>query len=140
MESKLFKLVTYDGWPPVEAEGLYVAPDEGCVKVLSSPFFVKDLSVSDKIKVLKEIDGMIVDWVCIEKSQNTNIWVMVYDHSIFEELRFSLKGIECNVEALTTYQYLAVNCPENVPIAKFDEVVSTYTEDQCAIAYPSYRH
>lgn len=68
--SLAFRVTVDDDWPPVRVECLPFAPAGAGLRLLTSPLFVKGLSVADVVAVTAEEDGQVLQWRMVAPSRS----------------------------------------------------------------------
>lgn len=140
MPDVVFALEIEDGWPPVAAECLPCSNDEEGLLIEAAPLFIKGVSVGDVIQVICEESGQVMDWSHISKSDHSTIWLMAFGNFSLDEPMTKLRANGCHTNNLSAYGIASVDVPASTSAAAVDEVLGSYSKDQLAIAYPSWRH
>ena len=142
MNQLTFKLVGHEsGWPPFAAECVNVSASDGHFRIENVPFFVHDLSVGDVIDAGKDDNGDVSEWIHVQRSSNTTVWVMCSASTSPDGLITILKDNGCTVERSPITDYFSVSVPASVPFALIDGILTHPTIDEAiAVAYPSFRH
>lgn len=135
-----FRLEVKDGWPPVAAEGLQCLRVESGFHVMSTPLFLKNLSVGDVIEVTDEEHNQVWSWEHISKSTNSTVWLLRLRAVELEPILASLTTIGCNVTSLVECGVYALDVPPSVAAAQLDECLGQLDASKVAVAYPSWRH
>ncbi len=140
MMELLFSLNVEDGWPPVSKECLVVTKCSNGYRLEVPPFFIKDLSVGDVISVELNEEGDVNNWMHVEKSARTTIWIKVNGEGSIEDILRQMKKLECNIERFTEYNYFSVDVAEECEISSIDDCIDSLNEEEVAVAFPSFRH
>jgi hypothetical protein len=135
-----FRLDVEDDWPPVAAEGLQCLRTEAGFHVMSTPLFVKNLSVGDVIAVTDEEQNQVWSWEHISKSTNSTVWLLRLHAVELQPIFASLSTIGCNVTSLVECGVYALDVPRSVSAAQLDECLGQLDATKVAVAYPSWRH
>ncbi len=136
-----FPLTPEDGWPPVGAEHLHCEPVPGGVVIDSIPLFVSDLSAGDVIETLEtDEEGRVWKWKHVHSAPRSTVWVMNLAGVPLEPAFQRLRGLGCRIEGLQAFNLSAVDVPIDVAAGILDGCFSEFTEDQVALAFPSWRH
>lgn len=138
--SLTFRLEVVEGWPPVAAECLPCKKDKEKYRILSPPFFIKDLSVGDVIEITETDQDQVYAWKHVAKSGRSTVWVMLLGSSNIEDRISQLKELGCNVERLLDRSLLSIDIPEAVRREVVDLCLSSLNPEEVAVAYPSWRH
>lgn len=140
-QSLLFPLVVdSDGWPPVGAESIPVKSHaNGNFTILTPPFFIKDLSVGDVISVQIDNQRTIKNWLHVQRSRNSTVWVL-QDAAISEnELADQFLKLQCNVERFSQIGLLSVDVPPHVLESDLDRLIDNCRAIGAHVAVPSFR-
>ncbi|MHB1058722.1 MAG: DUF4265 domain-containing protein [Rhodanobacter sp.] len=139
-EELTFVLEVEEGWPPVATESLICSVSETNFQVEVPPFFIKDMSVGDVIRVDRNEKGEVVSWSHVVKSPNSTMWIMMIgEHSIEDSIE-CFKGLKCNVERLIEFNYFSIDIPVECPIRKLDRCLDALDVENVSIVFPSFRH
>lgn len=127
-----FKLDQIDDYPPVSVESAWTIEtpeDEGYGYVMDSiPFFFSLATLGDRISVEEE-GGKLWFKGVVRRSGNSLIRVVLFDPSRTEEVRSALRRLGCDVEALSSYNLLAVSVPENVSLVEVQTYLKAMVDD-----------
>ncbi len=100
-----------DGYPPVDAEGLWAEVlDEHTASIDNVPFFVRDATVGDVIQY-SNVGGELRYVSTVRKSHNSLIRIVCYPHADPEEIRERIAGFGCESEFDAGHRLIAVNIP-----------------------------
>ena len=137
----MFKLATdKNGWPPAGAESIPVERVTGGYRVLTPPFFVKDISVGDIVDCSNDSEGYVSNLVCKHRSARSTIWVAPRGAPPWQTAKAELLGLGCNVETLKEFGVSSIDLPENVSLALLDRILEPVASAGAFVAYPSLRH
>jgi Domain of unknown function (DUF4265) len=132
--------VDESGWPPVGVEWLWVKLVPAGFEILSAPFFVKGLSVSDVVVVESDSGGIVVGWHHVTRSARTTIWITTVDGYDVSRTLEALRRLGCNTATVSSLRCHSVDVPPGVPISDVDAVLSQLDAKRAPIAFPSFRH
>lgn len=137
----LFPLVVdSDGWPPVGAEVIPVKSDRrGNFTILTSPFFINNLSVGDVISVQIDEKKAVKNWLHVERSRNSTVWVLKNTAPNENELAKQFLKLQCNVERFSEIGLLSVDVPPHVLERTLDRVIDNCRAIGAHVAVPSFR-
>lgn len=136
-----FPLPVENGWPPVAVESLPFKLSSDGYTALSSPLFVKDLSVGDVIEVTIDGECNVNSWRHVIRSRRSTIWLLrLKQPNAIDATLAELRALGCNSVGLDSVGCYAVDVPESVSIDRIDSVLALLDEDSVAVAFPSMRH
>jgi hypothetical protein len=136
-----FPLDIEDGWPPVGSESLpFDVVCEG-LEALAAPLFVKNLSAHDILYVEKDEEGYVRWWKHISLSDHSTIWLLrIAQTDDISTCLDKVRLLGCNTASLEQFGCYSIDVPGSIAIAEVDEALSSLSDDEVAIAYPSMRH
>ena len=140
MDHLVFSLQIEDDWPPVAAECLPCSPDGAGFRVETAPLFVKELSAGDVVQVIREEGGQVHEWMHLFKSARSTVWLMPFGGLSLEQTLFKLRGKGCNTTSFSGGGLVAIDVPPSVTASELDALFVSYSDEQLAVAYPSWRH
>lgn len=136
-----FPLDVKDDWPPVGSESIQFEKLAEGYECLSTPLFVKDLSVGDVIEFEKDSEGFLSSWSHLSRSGRSTIWLLrLSDSDQIEICLQRLRAIGCNTTGVTEFGCYAIDVPEALAISDVDRVLEGLDSDLVAVAFPSMRH
>lgn len=141
--SLAFILDVVDDWPPVAVESLACHQLSNGYQIDTPPLFIKGLSVGDIIRADVNPEGNVQDWVHIEKSAHSTIWLLrtgTVDNADIDAILKQLQGLNCHTISLAEHGCYAIDVPPQCPISEVDACLNTLDSHCIAIAYPSFRH
>jgi hypothetical protein len=139
-DSLTFRLAVEDGWPPVAAECMPCAVDQGGFRMLAAPLFVRELSLDDIISITEEENGQIWSWQHIYKSANSTVWFLTIGDTSIEEPLVHLTALGCSVVRFPVAGVISLNVPPSVSADLLDSYFAGFTVEELKVAYPSWRH
>jgi hypothetical protein len=135
-----FRLDVDDGWPPVGAEILPVDRQNDLNSILAPPFFVKGISVGDVLRCSLDFEGYVKYWEHVEISSRSTVWVHYKSPIRWELAKKQLLERGCNVETLLSYKCVSVDVPQDLLMARIDEIMVPVIEAGGFFVVPSMRH
>lgn len=104
-----------DGYPPVAVESLWAeaGTKSGEYVIDNIPFFVRDATIGDTVRVREEKGHCWFDGV-VSRSQNSLVRVVFFDQESVEKVSEQLVARGCIVEYSKDYNLMAVNIPYSV--------------------------
>lgn len=100
-----------EGYPPVSYEDLWCLPvTEGWFVVDNIPFFARDISLGDEIRVAEE-DGKLRFKTMLRASRNSTLHVFVKRRELLDEIRNKIELFGCGVEVMEDIALLAISMP-----------------------------
>lgn len=99
------------GYPPVDAEGLWVESLDGrTARVDNIPFFVQEATLGDVIEYAKE-DGELRYVSTLLRSKNSLLRVVCYSQADPAQIRNEIERFGCETEFDSAHGLIAVNVP-----------------------------
>lgn len=100
-----------DGYPPVDAEGLWVdLIDDRTARIDNIPFFVRDATMGDIIEYAN-IEDELRYVSTVERSGNSLIRIICYPQAEPERVRARVASFGCESEFDAGHRLIAVNIP-----------------------------
>jgi hypothetical protein len=138
-----FALNVVDGWPPVAVESVKAEPIKQGFKICSAPLFIKNMSVGDIVRATEECDGRVYEWVHLEQSGHSNIWIGRLNRDATRAIHAALNqllNIGCAITHSDQLGCYAVDVPPILRIEPVDEILAQLDREEVAVVYPSMRH
>lgn len=133
MKKIFFKLDIVDDYPPVSMESVWSEQVESDVfKIKNIPFYTKDVSVDDEIKVEVGEDGELIFKSVVTPSDNSTIRIVVFDDGAVKinEIQDVLIELGCAWEDMTE-RFFSVNIPGVVDLDEVLCLLDRYVSDGC---------
>ncbi len=119
-----------DGYPPFAVEDLWMSetevPDEYVVNNI--PFFARQATVGDRVRVVNTADGSWFDRV-VAGSANSLLRAIFFDKSKIASVRETLNSLGCSSEAFKGIAILAVLCPGDVDYVPVQAYLNSLKEN-----------
>lgn len=136
-----FPLTVEDDWPPFGSESLPFEKSGQAYRCLAPPMFVKDLSVGDIIECELGLDGFLVHWSHISRSDRSTVWLLRLSESEqVQPVLQRLRDLGCNTAGIVECGCFTIDVPREVSIDRVDEILDDLDPDLVAVAFPSMRH
>ena len=135
-----FALNPEDGWPPVGAESLPVAPAPEGARLLVPPLFVKGLAVGDVFEVTDTVNGQAATWSVVSESGHSTVWLMALGDLELGGLMAQARELGCNTSIFPTQVLASIDLPPAVSVQALDALLAPYSANELAVAYPVWRH
>ena len=106
-----------DGYPPVAVESVWsqAAPRPGEYIVDNIPFFTRDATIGDTVRV-RDDDGNLWFDGLVGRAANSLIRVVFFDRSAMDGVFRQLESMGCSLEYNGTHRLLAVSIPSGVDL------------------------
>lgn len=130
-----------DGWPPVGVEGLpTIKRADGTFEICAAPFFLKGISVGDRILADLDVEGYVENWRHAARSSRSVIWLQKGRAGDIRDQAKTFEDLGCRVEMLEQFNLFAVDVPETVPTKEIDAAADSAKAAGAFVAFPSFRH
>ncbi|MCJ8270674.1 MAG: DUF4265 domain-containing protein [Psychrosphaera sp.] len=126
---------------PIDTEAMWCLIVDKGFQIKNIPMFIEGISYDDVVETtLIERNRHRIINTC-QRSDNSTIWVVVYDDKYESEILKSFREVGCSVEGGNPEGYFGVNVPYAVDIEKVYDLISNYSKKKIILAdYPSIRH
>lgn len=102
-----------DGYPGVDIEGLWCAPEGRYHRIDNIPFFAPGLACGDLIRTRAEGDQLWLE-ALIEESGHATVWAICRDEQMKDEVRSSAASLGCSSELSHNPRYVSIDVPPEV--------------------------
>jgi uncharacterized protein DUF4265 len=135
----VFRLEPDDvGWPPVEAECLWLEP-KGCNYICrTAPLFLP-VAVDDEIELCETApDGEVTKWRLVSPCDRSLLWIADTGGRDLDGILAGFREIGCNTSR-SKLSVAAVDIPPEVSREQIDKLLDAIDERKYATAFPCDR-
>jgi hypothetical protein len=118
-----------DGYPPVDAETLWVLPKEDGYEVDNIPFYVRSIACGDLVAAQPDGDGMLCFSGLVRASGNSTIRLLFAREEDVAAVREELRQMGCDSEVSDVSRLVAVDVP---PSVKYEGLKAYFEEGERA--------